>query len=194
MKKSLFLVASGFLIFAYSILLITAQPLRTVEVRGFVSYYDSGGKVSGNISVYGLEEDEFATTTFTGGDWQFSFDMTTDKIEWLTFKFDDNDKIGYSRVKLSSDNASAVPTTCYSQDIKIAGHGLNMTGDTITDGSVTIALLDTEYFNSTSFSSNETWSTSLHPCLINGTIYTLQIQVADEKGNRGEMMMYYPAG
>lgn len=164
----------------------------SVVTKGTALYYYTGQRVDGNVTAIPVENSANKTnTTFTNGEWSIDFNKT-DHVQYLTFIIDDNEKIGYIQVKLDNDNPSTATLNCTTQNISLSGYSVNVdNGNPITSGDVKASILDTDYTNTTSFSG--TWSIDFHPCLVSGKIYTLQILISDDSGNRGVMLQKYPA-
>ena len=163
-----------------------------IHVDGISQYYYTGERFDGNVTVIPVENPTNKTTTnFTNGQWSIDFDMITKDVQYITFIVDDNEKIGYTQVKLDNDNPAKV-TVCSNQNISLSGYAVDVnTGDSITSGNVRVSILDTDYTNTTSYSGE--WNIDFHPCLISGKIYTLYILISDNTGKTGEMFQSYPA-
>ncbi len=178
------------------IFLISCLSLATlayaVHVDGVSLYYYTGEKFDGNVTIIPVENPKNKTTVnFTDGQWSIDFDMITEDVQYLTFIIDDNEKIGYTQVKLDNDNPRKT-TGCSIQNISVSGYAVNVnSGNPITSGNVRVSILDTDYTNITSFSGE--WNIDFHPCLISGKIYTLYILISDNTGKTGEMFQTYPA-
>jgi len=162
--------------------------------NGIALYYYTGERVNGNVTVIPVEnpENKINPTAFTNGEWSVDFNMSTDDVLYLTYIIDDNEKIGYTQLKLDNDNPSTAGLDCTTQNISLSGYSVDVdSGEPSTSGNVRVSVLDTDYMNTTSFSG--TWSIDFHPCLISGKIYTLQILISDNTGERGEIIQKYPA-
>ena len=187
MSRLILTIVSFFLLVVFILYSVSA-----ITVHGTALCYYNGGKVDGNVTVIPVENPENKTTTnFTNGEWSISFDMITKDVEYLTFIIDDNEKIGYTQVKLDNDNPKKI-TDCVVQNISLSGYAVDVnTGNQINSGNVRVSVVDTDYTNVTFFSG--AWSIDLHPCLISGKIYTLHILVSDNSGKTGEMFESYHA-
>jgi hypothetical protein len=153
--------------------------------------YYSGEKINGNITAIPLENPGNKTmATITNGEWEINFNMKTEDVENLVFVVDSANKKGYNEMKLPV--ASSVKPNCTTQNISLSGYSVDVnSGNSITSGNVKVFVLDTDYVYTTTFSG--TWSIDLHPCLVSGQIYTLQILVSDNTGKLGDMFQKYPA-
>jgi len=177
-----------FLISCLSLLALT----YAAHVDGVSLMYYTGKKFNGNVTIIPIENPENKTTTsFTNGQWSIDFDMITEDVQYLTFIIDDNEKIGYTQVKLNNDNPRKIGG-CSIQNISLSGYTVDVNnGNPITSGNVRASIVDTDYTNTTSFSGE--WNIDFHPCLISGKIYTLHILMSDNTGKVGEMFQSYPA-
>lgn len=162
-----------------------------MHVDGISLDYYNGEMVDGNVTIIPVENPQNKTTkSFTDGEWSVDFDMITEDVEYVTFITNANGKIGYTQVRLGSNPRKKLQ--CSVQNISLSGYSAYVdTGNSVTSGSVTISILDTDYTDTTSFSGE--WSIDFHPCLISGKIYILQILVSDYNGNKGEYFQEYPA-
>lgn len=166
--------------------------VSTVNASGVALDYYTGQRINGNITAIPLENPENKhTATVTNGEWSMGFDMLSEGVEHLVFVVESNEKKGYNDLKLPT--TSSVGLNCTTQNISISGYSLDASsGSAVGSGNVKVSVLDTDYVYTTAFS-GATWSIDLHPCLIPGQIYTLQILISDASGNRGEMFQKYPA-
>jgi hypothetical protein len=117
------------------------------------------------------------------------FDMLSEGIEHLVFVVESNEKKGYNHLKLPTPSSAKL--NCTTQNITLSGYSVDATGKPITSGNIRVSVLDTDYTYTTPFTG--TWSIDLHPCLISGQVYTLQILISDNTGKRGEILQKYPA-
>ncbi len=164
-----------------------------IHAKGIALYYYTGERINGNITFIPVETPEDKTSTdVTNGEWSLDSDFTAADVLHLTFIVDDDEKIGYNELKLDNDNPSTARLNCSTQNISVSGYSVDVgSGNPITSGNVKISALDTDYTNTTSFSG--TWSIDFHPCLVSGRIYTIQILVSDNTGERGVLLQKYPA-
>ncbi len=162
----------------------------SVVTQGTALYYHTGQRVDGDVTVIPVENPANKTkTTFTDGAWSIDFNKTND-VQYLTFIIDDNEKIGYTQIKLATENPSMSRLNCTTQNISLSGYSVDInSGDPITSGDVKVSVLDTDYANTTSFSG--IWDIDFHPCLIPGKIYTLQILVSGLTYGYGEQTTIY---
>jgi len=162
-----------------------------IQIRGIALYYYTGQRVNGNVTVIPVESpNDKETSTVSNGEWSVDFRMDTENIQHFTVIIDDNQKIGYNELKL--DNSVTASLSCSAQDISLSGYSVGLNSEnSITSGNVKVSILYTDYTNTTTFSGN--WNIDLHPCLIPGKIYTLQVLISDNTGKRGEMFQKYPA-
>jgi hypothetical protein len=167
------------------------SPYYTVNVAGVALNYFTGRRVNGNITLIPLEDPESKNTTaVVNGEWSMSLDMTAENVENLMFVVEGGEEKGYNQMKLPTP--SSVKLNCTTQNISLSGYSVDVdSGSSITSGNVRASVLDTDYTYTTSFTG--TWSVDLHPCLVSGQIYTLQILVSDNTGKRGEILQKYPA-
>jgi hypothetical protein len=178
-------------IFIISFLLLITLAYA-MHVDGISLDYYTGERVDGNVTIIPVENPQNKTKkSFTNGEWSVDFDMITDDVEYVTFITDANGKIGYTQVRLGN-NPPRKELQCSVQNISIYGYSAYVdTGTSVTSGSVTVSILDTDYTNTKSFSGE--WSIDFHPCLISGKIFILHILVSDYNGNKGEYFQSYPA-
>jgi hypothetical protein len=161
------------------------------RVRGIALYYYTGQRVNGNITIIPVESSEDKSiSTVTNGEWSSDFYIYREDIQYITMIVDDNQKMGYNELKLNNPTTAAL--NCTTQNISLSGYSVDVnSGSPITSGNVKISVLDTDYTNTTTFSGN--WGINIHPCLISGKTYTLQILISDNTGKRGEILQKYPA-
>lgn len=164
----------------------------TVNASGIALDYYTGQRINGNITAIPLENPENKhTATVTNGEWTMGFDMLSEGVENLIFVVDSNEKKGYNELKLPT--TSSVKLNCTTQNISLSGYSVDASsGSSINSGNVRASVLDTDYTITNTFS-GQTWSIDLHPCLISGQLYTIQILVSDSTGKRGEILQKYPA-
>ena len=130
------------------------------------------------------------TVPVTNGEWEMNLSMKTEDVENLMFVVENANKKGYNQLKLPV--TSTAKLNCTTQNISLSGYSVDASsGTTITSGDVRVSVLDTDYTYTTSFTG--TWSIDLHPCLVSGEVYTLQILISDNTGKRGEILQKYPA-
>jgi hypothetical protein len=161
------------------------------RASGTALYYYTGQRVNGNITIIPVEspEDKY-TGTVTNGEWSSDFYIYREDIQYITMIVDDNQKMGYNELKLNTPTTAAL--NCTTQNISLSGYSVDVnSGSPITSGNVKISVLDTDYTNTTTFSGN--WGINIHPCLISGKTYTLQILISDNTGKGGEILQKYPA-
>jgi len=165
--------------------------LNTVNITGYARYFDSGNDVTGNITTIFIESENKSASTFSSGDFYYNLtNIDADNSNYLTVIVDDNQKIGYTQLKIHNENLTE--PSCTIQNISLTGHAIDKnTGNNIISGNVIVSILDSSYTNTTSFSSS-TWSIDFHPCLISGNIYTLQILITNST-SKGVILMKYPA-
>jgi hypothetical protein len=117
--------------------------------------------------------------------------MKAEDVENLMFVVDSANKKGYNQMKLPI--TSTAKLNCTTQNISLSSYSLDAnSGGTITSGNVRVSIVDTDYTNTTTLP-GATWSIDLHPCLVSGQIYTLQILISDNTGKRGEIFQKYSA-
>jgi len=162
-----------------------------VRVHGVALDYYTGERISGNITAIPLENPQNKTSkSFTNGEWEMNLSMKTEDVENLMFVVENANKKGYNQLKLPV--TSTAKLNCTTQNISLSGYSVDATsGTTITSGDVRVSVLDTDYTYTTSFTG--TWSIDLHPCLVSGEVYTLQILISDNTGKMGEILQKYPA-
>jgi hypothetical protein len=162
-----------------------------VNASGIALDYYTGQRINGNITAIPLENPENKKSAIvTNGEWSMSFDILAEDVEHLVFVVEDDQKKGYNLMKLPTPSSARL--NCTTQNISLSGFSVDAgTGSVITSGSVKLSVLGTDYTNTTSFTG--TWNIGLHPCLIPGQVYTLQILVSDNTGKRGEILQKYPA-
>jgi hypothetical protein len=118
------------------------------------------------------------------------FDMLSEGIEHLMFVVESNEKKGYNHLKLPTPSSAKL--NCTTQNISLSGYSVDASsGSSITSGNLRVSVLDTDYTYTASFAG--TWNVDLHPCLVSGQLYTIQILVSDNTGKRGEILQKYPA-
>jgi hypothetical protein len=162
-----------------------------VTASGIALDYYTGQRINGNITAIPLENPENKyTSTVTNGEWTMGFDMLSEGIEHLMFVVESTEKKGYNQLKLPTPSTAKL--NCTTQNISLSGYSVDASsGSTIASGNVRVSILDTDYTYTAPFTG--TWSIDLHPCLISGQIYTLQILISDNTGKRGEILQKYPA-
>jgi hypothetical protein len=162
-----------------------------IFINGIALYYYTGERVNGNVTVIPLENpNNKETAIVSNGEWSIDFNLGTENIQHYTVIIDDNQQMGYNEIKTST--YSDTKLNCSTQYISLSGYSVDInSGSPITSGDVKISVSDTDYTNTTAFSG--IWSVNIHPCLIPGQIYTLQILVSDKTGKRGEFLQKYPA-
>jgi len=162
-----------------------------VQVHGMALDYYTGERINGNITVIPLENPENKTTAaVVNGEWSVNLNMKTEDVENLMFVVESANKKGYNQLMLTTP--SSIKPNCTIQNISISGYSLDVSGGEISSGNVIVSVLDTDYSYTNAFSGG-TWSIDLHPCLISGQVYTLQVLVSDNTGKRGEIIQKYPA-
>lgn len=160
-------------------------------VSGIALDFYTGERINGNITAVPVENPGNKTiASITSGEWSMSFNMLTDDVEYLSFIINTTDKAGYTYMKL--DNPQGTTMSCVTQNISLSGYSVGLGGSPITSGNVKVSAIGTDYTNSTTFNT-ETWSIDFHPCLVSGNLYTLQILISDNTGNRGETFQIYAA-
>jgi hypothetical protein len=162
-----------------------------IFINGIALYYYTGERVNGNVTVIPLENpNNKETAIVSNGEWSLDFNLGTENIQHYTVIIDDNQQMGYNEIKTST--SSDTKLNCSTQYISLSGYSVDInSGSPITSGDMKISVLDTDYTNTTTFSGS--WSASIHPCLIPGKVYTLQILITDKTGKRGEFLQKYPA-
>jgi hypothetical protein len=162
-----------------------------VNASGIALDYYTGRRINGNITAIPLENPENKyTATVTNGEWKMGFDMLSEGIEHLVFVVESTEKKGYNQLKLPTPSSAKL--NCTTQNITLSGFSVDVSGSSITSGNVRVSVLGTDYTNTTSFSGG-IWSIGLHPCLVSGQVYTIQILASDNTGKRGEILQKYPA-
>jgi hypothetical protein len=171
--------------------IIKIVSLPNIQINGISLYYYTGERVNGNVTVIPVETpDDKETSTVSNGEWSVGFNMDTENTQHYTVIIDDNQKIGYNEIKV--DNPVTASLSCSAQDISLSGYSVDVnSGNSITSGNVKVSILDTDYTNTTTFSG--IWSIDIHPCLIPGNLYTVQVLISDSTGKRGEFLQKYPA-
>jgi len=165
---------------------------KKMHAEGRAFNYYTGEKINGNVIVIPMGNIENkVNSTFSNGEWVIDFNVDPD-VQYLTFIIDDDEKIGYTQIKLGVENPSTEKLNCTIQNISLSGYSVYAnTGNPITSGKVRVSVQDTQYTNITSFSG--TWNIDFHPCLISGKIYILYVLISDDTGKTGEIFQAYPA-
>jgi hypothetical protein len=161
---------------------ITAIPLENPQNKTTANITNGEWSFGFNTNKY--------TTEVRNGEWNMSFDIMTEDVEHLVFVVESGDKKGYNELKLPTPSAAKL--NCTTQNTSLSGYSVDTTGKPITSGNVRVSILDTDYTNTTTFSSG-TWGIDLYPCLVSGQVYTIQILISDNTGKRGEILQKYPA-
>ncbi len=163
-----------------------------IHVDGVSLYFYTGEKFNGNVTIIPVENAANKTiSNFSNSQWSVDFDMIVTDVEYLTFIIDDNQRIGFTQVKLDNDNPKKI-TQCSIQNISMSGYAVDSnTGNPINSGNIRVSVLNSDFTKTTSFSGE--WNIDFNPCLISGKIYTLHILISDNTGKTGEIFQNYPA-
>ena len=162
-----------------------------IIIHGNALYYYTGEKVNGEITFIPLESSYSLTSPVYDGIWTLYVHTDLSNVSYFTLVVDDNEKKGYSEVKIANPTVST--PSCSPKSIQLSGYSIDANdGTPVSSGTVKATILETGYTTFSTFS--RSWGIALTPCLVSGKVYTIQITITDDSGQKiGKFFQKYPA-